>query len=183
MKILLYILILMLTITIIFFLGIKLFNEKIMQSERTGIIRAIVELFFPPNDLYTSLAYADISQNEEIIILQFMNKYSGSHSIDLVLDNLRMLNFTEMYNYSADIKFELEFFLGETVIHSETIENITRNPFSGKEEGYKLYFYKCPRDLPLNKPIKCKVKIINSGDNFFELYGPAKIRARKMSDL
>jgi hypothetical protein len=154
-----------------------------MQSEGTGIIRAIVELFFPPDALYTTLAYTDISQNEEIISLQFRNKYSGNHSIDLILNNMRTIDFTEMYNYRTDIKFELKFLIGETVIHYETIENITRNPFSGKEEGYMLYFYKCPHDLPLNKAIKCEVKIINSDYKFFELYGPAKIRVRKMSDL
>ncbi len=110
----------------------------------------------------------------------FTNNYPGKYSIGLYVD-------TPVYPLdSYDTKFQLEItiFLNNKPILARQLSQSEYN-FYGWEKGkggMVLLIYESPGDLPLNKPLRCIVKVVGSDDGFESKYGKPMFYIRKKSD-
>lgn len=151
-------------------------------SEMGSLIRTI----FPPKDIYDYLINESLDITEKGLTkkFEFKNKYSGHHSIGILLDKFSDdLYFKPLsQRYILKLKMEVNFYSQSTLILSRVIEN-KYYPFIGKRgNGWGFITYKSPLDLPLDKVIVCEVKILEPDDKLSTTLGPVRFYIKKDSD-
>jgi len=146
------------------------------------IFKNFIYTFNPPKD------YFDYLVNESLDISQigtkkfeFRNKYKGKHSVKIVLENFPDdLYFSKNNQIVWKLKFKIDFYVKDSLVFSST-KNLME-PFVGKDSGYFILIYECPKDLPINQKIICNVTIIEPDYIFTNKYGPVRFCINKMSD-
>lgn len=177
-----------LTLGIIFalILTMVVLNEAILRHQFPAWSKSIVQMFFPPNDLYKPLLV------EELIVspgslkknTTYRIKYMGSYSVSLLFSNFGPENYSKFadknnnFQLSAKIQCSVE----NNTIYTKSLNNGT--PFLGKDSGgITLTTYTVPTDLPLDKSINCEFSIDNIDEEFITKHTPVKLSIAKMSDL
>lgn len=189
LKIMLIIVISIVVLIVLFILGLKVFSSYILQRpELHNNIGSIVQLLFPPRDLYKRIITEEIDitkKGEEEV--EFKNKYVGDYIVGILLKNF---DFETMYHDKPDsiLGIEVNFYLDNKLVlsHIEGFKEKKYSPtYGGKvsyESGYYFLGYDCPKDLPINKTIICKIKILEPDTNFNDKYGPVKFFIEKITD-
>ena len=86
--------------------------------------------------------------------------------------------------YETNFELELSVYQDGKPILSRKLSKPVFN-FNGWEKGkggMALLVYNAPQDLPLNKRLKCKLKVVKTDQGFIDKYGQPKFFIRKMSD-
>lgn len=167
---------------------IFVFRRAIMStSYAPKTLRLLLQLFVPPDDFYDLLVNEelDISKKDVVKQFEFKNKYLGNHDVGIILEEFA----SELHNVPSDKKYklklimEISFYTDNRLILSRVIErsydSFVRNR---KQGGFTFIYYKCPEDLPVNKIIICKVKVIEPDEYLAAHYGPVKFYVRKRFD-
>lgn len=173
--------ILILTVVVIF-----LFNKSIMSSDSPKELGLIVQTLMPPKDLYDYLINEDldISKKDTIKSFEFKNIYEGRHDVGILLDKFTddLYSVSISQRYKLKLKMEVKFYVNNLLVLSDIVEK-NYDPFIGRTgRGFSFITYNSPKDLPLNKLIKCEVKIIEPDNVLTTVYGPVRFYIKKMSD-
>ena len=165
------------------------FKRPIMRSScAPPQLRLLLRLFVPPADLNDLLVNEelDISKKGVVKEFEFKNKYLGNHDAGIILGKFT----SDLYyvpsekRYKLKLIMEISFYTDNRLILSRIIEKVY-DPFVGgpNRSGFSFVHYKCPEDLPVNKKIIFKVKVIEPDEYLAAHYGPVKFYVAKGSDL
>ena len=134
---------------------------------------------FTPSNFSTPLASADIDfgAKGKTYILNFKNIYPGLHWIEVTVE--KPISVSE--KYKGDFELLLEINAGDNQIITKAI-NGPGSSFAGYKEGFEIFWYRSPDDLPLREPLVAKVTIVKPDTLFASKYGKAVLAIRKLSD-
>ncbi|MHC4269752.1 MAG: hypothetical protein ACYSWS_11900 [Planctomycetota bacterium] len=136
-------------------------------------------LFSEPDDLWIPLAKAPLNRNTHEYIFPISHKYVGHHNIDILFSdkNINVWKIDKSY-----ISMSVSFYDSEAVLFSKTTSYA--GTFKGLQgSGLTFIRYSLPEDLPINRKLNAKIKIMGNIDDFMNKYGDAKIIIKKGSDL
>ncbi len=137
---------------------------------------------FPPKDLFDPLAkgYIDVSKVDAEYSFQFVNKYSGWHTIGIAVRK-----FPDQYYRLNRVGFKAEITVsqdGRLLLKRETARVTAYLWGWNKSGGFDLLFYKVPDDLPQSTPLLCTIRITKANRNFERVYGKPEFFIGKISD-
>jgi len=165
-----------LSLLIIFFIGIFLTKDG----------QILFYTIFPPSDYHDDLVFDsfDITKKNSVKSFEFEHKYYGKYQLQLLLENYKKLHFLDFKNkYYPSLKIEVSFYLNNDIVIKKTSEKLTQSFIAKNKGGYGLIYYKTPEDLPLDKVLKCDIKVIEPDVELAKRFGPVKISIAKISDL
>jgi hypothetical protein len=141
----------------------------------------LINLVFPPDDLYSVLDSTEIDLATEggTYVLDFVNKYPGKHTIGVLVERPT----------PAARSYEMDFALDITVKRDREVLLTTsvNEPymlFWGRERGsgIALFQYTVPEQLPMDLPLIAEATVIRRDPKFHGLYGNTSLYVKKMSD-
>ena len=161
-------------------------NESIMRLSGKGSLRTLTILFNPPKDLYVPLVkeQIDISQKGNEAEFVFKHKYAGRHNIIIGVEQKQFSLYIEKYGRKTSLVLDVNFYIEEERVFSLTTYKKNRSVFYGREQdGFGLALYNCPKNLPMDKNIVCKIIVVESDLDLVNICGPVTFYVKKMSDL
>jgi hypothetical protein len=158
------------------------FNSTILRSNSPAVLKTIVQLIAPPDNLYEPLSeeFIDIKRGVSTKRISYDHRYMGSHEIGIYFDNPDESLFLK--NPELKLSASIECRVGTDIYLSRIVESGSH--FIGKRgSGYSLITYKVPQDMPSDKTINCTLALAGLNADFFNKYGPARIYVKKISDV
>lgn len=158
------------------------FNEHILSANAPKSLKTVVEVFFPPRDLFDVLVKIPVYPENGNIrrTISFEHKYSGRHQIGVMLEEFE----SSLYSDHSTIAFRAEITcrLGSDLIMHKEADDIT--PFlSAQGGGYTIITYDVPSELPKTVDISCDMSLSSLNDVVFDKNGPALLFVRRMSNI
>jgi hypothetical protein len=139
-------------------------------------------LLTPPSDLYDALCLkpADFTKTGTSYECEYVNKYSGNHTIGVVVE--RPPDVTK--DTAWTIKAKVVVSDGEAVLLSTELDKPYYPFWGGKfsRGGFALVGYRAPDNLPIGKVLKCKITLLKGDATFESTYGRTAIYVAKASD-
>lgn len=164
------------------FVGPFCLNRFVLRHRFCGVLQMLVAAVRPPTDLWRCLGRQriDITRSGAVSELIYSNRYTGNHTIGLCFQRTRN-GFLESHRV-IPLKMHLTFLVDGKEVFSRSCER-KYSPFYGKEcEGFDLVWYRCPEDLPLDKPVMLRVMILEPDTEMGSHCGNATVEAWKSSD-
>lgn len=151
-------------ILILSVVSVTLLNKPICKGKLLKPLRLCVQIFCPPQNLYELILEEkiDIANTGTEHTFNCEIEYIGPYSIGVLLDELN--EDLQRKKYPLKLKLLVQFYLdGKLVLSKETTDEY--RPFLGKDNsGLILADILVPDDLPIDKKIDCKVKIVNTDE-------------------
>ena len=139
-------------------------------------------LLTPPDDLYDALCLkpADFRRTGTSYECEYVNKYSGNHTIGVIVE--RPPDITTDLGWK--IKAKVEVSDGKAVLLSTEIDKPYYPFWGGKfsKGGFALVSYNTPDNLPIGKVLKCTITLVKGDASFEETYGRTSMYVAKASD-
>mgnify|MGYP001398699496 CR=1 FL=1 len=155
---------------------IYLARTPIQQGKFLPDFGPLLNLVFPPDDLYKALAEENLSPTKKIYIFNISHKYVGKHGISIIVPSPDGPDFKK----KEPLKVSTRFFRGDKIILecNESGSWFWRNDAYGFEYSY----YSVPSNLPVSEPLRVEVTIYGDIDAFLKQNKGARVAVKKMSD-
>jgi hypothetical protein len=139
----------------------------------------LFNFLFTPSDWATPLAKAkiDFGATGKTYEFEFENKYPGLHWFEVQVEKPGSV----AYGYKGDFVLSLEIISKDQTIVKKIIKG-PGSPYAGPDEGFEIYWYRAPSNLPLREPLKARIEIVQGDPSLFKNYGSTEIVVRKLSD-
>lgn len=139
-------------------------------------------LLTPPGDLYDALCLkpADFRRTGTGYVCEYVNKYSGNHTIGVIVEHPPDIT----NDFAWKIKAKIEVSDGMAVLLSTEIDKPYYPFWGGKfsKGGFALVGYNAPDNLPIGKVLVCKITIVKGDASFEDTYGRTSMYVAKASD-
>jgi len=137
-------------------------------------LRSLLELAWPPKDLYEPLVLAPFEGDttDLTIIESFAHKYQGPHSFGVRVERPIPI-LVKSYDWGGRYQLTLTSRSG-----SKFIQECGAAPspwWSGSTNGFSLFLYSVPKDLPLGEKVELKVRVLEPGTRISSIYGKASL--------
>ena len=137
-----------------------------------------------PVEIYQPIILEPINLNAvgKTYEYKFRNYYEGKHSVSIVVGNPPQIG--ESYDpYSLDLN--LEIYLDSKLILEKSVKS-GLYPFwdvsENKLSGLSLLNYNAPSEVPINKDILLKLRVLSDNQEFHKRFKNARILIKKISD-
>lgn len=175
--IILIIFVIILLVSLLFLLRAPISRGKIFPS-----LRFFVQYFCPPRDLFDLIVNDEIDTSKRGMAptTKFRLKYIGPYAVGLLLDRFPPNLYHNKYDLILRLKFD--FYKGNIFLFSKETSN-EYSPFIGlRGNGFTLFHFNTPEDIPVDEDIICKVNVLQADEYLNHQYGPIKIYIQKRSE-
>jgi hypothetical protein len=136
---------------------------------------SLLNLFFPPDDLWSPLAEAIAKKDVQTYSLKASHRYPGEHTIEISIPRQ-----TGMENQLPGIRLEVEI-IGSGITRRSGL--VTGSPFWGqKREGVSFYTYNFPKDVNDRNSLTYNIKLDKDINEAIHRFGDVRIAIVKGSD-
>ena len=127
-------------------------------------------LFFPPKDFYAPLVSTaiDVREAGKEYRFEYVHKYPLRYSVDLVVPRMSDPYETAYLDLDLSFRFLVD---GKQLLASRINKEKEIAPFWGGAQGFAVFVYEVPRDLPRDVTVECRVGIMNPSKLFVDSYG------------
>lgn len=156
------------------------FKSQIQQGKIFPQLGAILILISPPEDLWVPLSSDYLISDKNEYELDIRHKYVGNHEILFSFEKVNSSDILE--KAGKELLVTVEFEHNSKVIYSTTSKLIIAH-YGYENQALSFIRYFVPDDCPIGAPLKVRVKVEGSTEQFIEKYGPTRIEIMKGSDL
>ena len=139
--------------------------------------------FFTPKDYYSPLASGiiDVGSESSSYAFEFTHKYEGNHSIGISYQKKQSAYYQEL---TMGFTAKVSIYQNDKQLLSKFIQEPLMPYLFGynKIGGFIFFFYKTPKDLPINIPLTCIIEIKKGNPVFEKSYGKAEFFISKSSE-
>jgi len=140
----------------------------------------MVNLFFPPDDLYSPLASVPLSESQTVYSLTFQHKYPGNHVLAIKIPSgYKHPNDKEG---KAMLGMHYKIFDGSKLICEENYKDGIPAWGIHKIYAFWYWYYKVPQDLPRSVSLQIEITLLGDVAQFLEENKGAKLVIGKKSD-
>jgi hypothetical protein len=162
---------------------IFLFRSRILQTDKYGSLRILIQMFAPPNDLYEVLARKEVSLiKSQQVTLKYHHRYVGKHAIEfypvMCTTDITLGDWEQYWENHASAHFLVD---GREVA-SRDLKDVTE-VFSRKGYGLLMTVYSIPKDLPLRGEVTVQFELPPYDASLLRGCEKAHLLVRKFSDM
>ena len=140
----------------------------------------LVNLVYPPDDLYTPLASVPLSETSTVYSLEFQNKYFGNHRIAIEVPFDRTIE-EALEKVRLEVQYKV-FDKSQRLLYEQA--DTTGSPYWGRDrQGFSYCHYKVPEDLPRSIPLRMEIALTGDVASFLQENKGARLLITKASDL
>lgn len=149
---------------------------SVQHLRKTSIL---FNFIFTPSDWATPLAMTpiDFGATGKVYEFEFENKYPGLHWFEVRVEKPGSV----AYGYKGNFVLNLVITSKDKTIINKTIQG-PGGPYAGRDEGFEIFWYRSPDNLPRGERLKAKIQIVQGDPSIFKNYGGTVLAVRKLSD-
>jgi hypothetical protein len=138
----------------------------------------LINLAFPPEDLYKPLASSLLDDRENVYHFEVSHRYSGQYEVVVKAPSSPGIGVSYEMDFIADVVLRTG---GIEVLNMKLLE--PHSQFWGDEDGgIVLVNYRVPELVPEDRPVHIAISTSRGAESWNEQYGQSKLLVRKRSD-
>jgi hypothetical protein len=138
----------------------------------------LFNLFFPPANFYSPMAYQAIEDKSKGYLLEVMHRYPGNYEVEIYAPTSSGVGVPYQVEFDADIEVKTE---KMTLLHNTSSKESPQ--FWGRAGGgITLLRYRVPEQVPRNELVQINVAITGDIGRFNKKYGTSVLLVAKSSD-
>ena len=155
------------------------YNELDMRNLLPEPYYSLAELAWPPADLHVPLVLQPVKLNfdGEAIRVRFKHKYKGPHTFGIRAENKIPMP-VDTYDWGG--RFQVTISAGDESHLSRDCGDSPSPWWSQSGNGFSLFYYNVPTEVPLHRIIDLEFQVIRCGKGFPSQLGAAAFYVRRM---